>query len=663
MQQFVCLYVSSRKIALFYNSDDSASTLAVFRPESTTPANGVVPFATFIQKDSVLTGTDFAYDESLKKAPGAFFELFSLNNSDLNVERLRMSTNDIPSIALKAYLANAVSEVYSTEIDSIKSELPVLLVFTNDIEPIKRNLMLEWFKREGFSNISMVDFENELLGSFKLSTDFACTVISDGCDVTSSLYIRQSEDLLTSRVMAGVGTDPRVKIGTELLWKSLDNTGYLLFEHELPILQKCVTDFIVSEKPLFDKELELSDEKMHAAYLDRSEIECRANSENELAPHFRSFLSNEQVKANDVSLVLCESSETASLLSTTFSKEYPEVICVTSRQWLDVFTNVWRTAAKAEYKLKSIVVRRPANSAAIRKWVTEKDGFVEVLNRIQEDSASATEYISRATSEQLRVENDWKERIKLGDFIGAKALVESAASTDVKMQISALSKAVNALKEYAQFVDDVNDVEDANEQIEKFSRLFSRIKEAKANAEKIENFRTNLLGQTDKIQGNQPQYREKIEQLRKTSVKAVQDRLIADLKSLVPDWYPLPVIQTSKVRVKMSAEVTSSGVFFMKKKKLHVKIDFGSATVPYRCVLAIFTDTVIRVDRDKAYVQDLNEKGEVLSGLIEKDYDLPLPEMPSCGKKGTLTIKLWPHEEEPIGINSAFEGNNCTCKQ
>lgn len=663
MQQFLCVYVSSRRIALYYNSDDRASTLNTFRAESATPVNGVVHFATFIQNDSVLTGTRFAYDESLKNAPGAFFDLFSLTSSDLDENKLRMNADEIPAIALKSYMAKAVSEVYSVEIDSVKSEIPVLLVFSTDVEYVKRNKMVEWFKKDGFDNLSMIDFEPELLSNFQLNADYACTVVSDGYDVTSSLFIRKSSDLLAVKTMAGVGTDPRVKLGSEMLWKSLNNTGYLSFEHELPIIQKCVSDFIESGRPLLDKEIELSDEKLHAAYLEKSEIERRANSENGLAPHFRSFLSNESVKSKDVALVLCESSESSSLLSNTFSIEYPEVVNVTGRQWTNVFTSIWRSAKKAEYKMKSIVSKKPANSAAIRKWVTEKNEFVDVLQRVHEEFSVANDYISRASSEQIRVENEWKDRIKIGDFIGSKALVDSASTTDVKSQISALNKLYNSLNEYKQFVDDVCDVEDANEQIEKFSRLFSGIKEAKVKAEKIDSFRNDLLSETDRIQENLPKFNEIVEQLRKTSVKATQDKLIVELNKLVPSWYPLPVIQTSKVRVKMNAEVTTTGFLFTKKKKLHVKIDLGDSIVPYRCVLAFFTDIVIKVDRDKAYIDDLNEKGECLSGIIEKEYDLPLPEMPYCVKKGKLTIKLWPHESETVGINSAFEGNTCTCEQ
>ena len=77
-------------------------------------------------------------------------------------------------------------------------------------------------------------------------------------------------------------------------------------------------------------------------------------------------------------------------------------------------------------------------------------------------------------------------------------------------------------------------------------------------------------------------------------------------------------------------------------------------------MLAFFTDMVVKVDREKAYVVDLNEKGETLSGVVHREFDLPLPEREMCKKKGELTIKLWPHEEELIGINSAFEGNGCS---
>lgn len=668
MQQFLCVYVSSRRIALYYNSDDSASTLNTFRPESATPANGVVSFATFIQNDSVLTGTKFAYEESLKNAPDAFFDLFSLKSSDFDESKLRIKADEIPSIALKAYLANAVSEVYSVEIDSVKSEIPVLLAFSTDVESVKRNNMMEWFKRNGFENISMIDFEPELLSNLQLNTDYACTVVSDGRDVTSSLYIRKSKDLLATKTMTGVGTDPRVKIGSEMLWKSLDNTGYLSFEHELPILQKCVSDFIESGKPLWDKEIELSDEKMHSSYLKKSEIESRANLGNGLAPQFRSFLSNESVKSSEVSLVLCESSESAALLSNTFSNEYSEVFTVTERQWTNVFTSIWRSVKNAEYIMKSIVSRKPANASAIRRWVTEKNEFIDVLVSVQEESSVATDYISRATSEQIRVENDWKERIKIGDFIGARALVESASTTDVKSQISSLNKAYNSLKEYEQFVDEVYKVEDASEQIDTFSRLVSSIKDSKSKAEKIDSFRNDLLSETDRIQSNMPKFNETVEQLRKTSVKATQDKLIAELKVLVPGWYPLPIIQTSKVSVKLSAEITSEGGFlgFGQKKKMHLKIDFKDKQIKFKCIVLMYSDSniVSTQDRDNAFVDDINEDGEMLTGVVEREYDLSsMPTLSNFNPKAkSITIKLWPHESELIGINNAFDGNMLTVK-
>ena len=69
-------------------------------------------------------------------------------------------------------------------------------------------------------------------------------------------------------------------------------------------------------------------------------------------------------------------------------------------------------------------------------------------------------------------------------------------------------------------------------------------------------------------------------------------------------------------------------------------------------------------DRDNAFVDDINEDGEMLTGVVEREYDLSsMPTLSNFNPKAkSITIKLWPHESELIGINNAFDGNMLTVK-
>lgn len=667
MPHFVLILLSRKNISLYYDADANSSYLQHYGDGNSYGSDYWTPFVAVEAGGGLQVGTDFAYGEMLKRSAISYYDLFPLSRQadgsfQCGGER---PMADLPFLAVEAYLHQFFSDVYHGEdFVSMKVDLALGLVFSSDIGFEDRSRLVEAFRENGYGNLAMIDFNASLIDAMteqkRLQLPYTCVLENNGQDILSGLYISQTAERLAIDSLIGMGRDPRVDYGVKLLWESLDTHG-LSLDNERPILSDIVKRFMDNDaKSRLCETVVLSNNKEYDAYLLKNEIDAATLVNEQLYARINAFLKKNEVEPAKVNLVYREFSSKNNLLETSVSPYFSPTFKVSDKLLSDVLANLWSSAKRNRMDVSALGKTASSNAEGVRIWVQNADGLNDVLNRSFDVIGRADAMAKPVVDDLKKTESVWLEHLKQSDFKGAKLKLQLNVSSDLTPVLSSLDAAKNELDEKFSIIQAIAGVEDAKPHVERYHKALDAIATLTEAIGGVQQFVSKKMEETDRYESLFPEYKRTLEELRKTSVRSLQDRLIEKIKTLVPPGFEIPMVQTSKMKVSLSAEVSTTGFLFAKKSKLTVRIDLGEYKVPFRCVLAFFTDMVVRVDRDKAFVVDLNGKDEPLCGVVVKEFDLPLPKRELCGKKGELTIKLWPHEAELIGINSAFEGNSCS---
>ncbi len=667
MSHFVLILLSRKNISLYYDAEADAFSLHHYDDANSYGSDYWTPWVAVETENGLQVGTDFACKESLRRSPTAYADIFSLSrlaDRTFNSGGVR-SMSELPFVTVEAYLRQFFLDLYRDEdLLSLKKELPLGLVFCSDVDDEDRTRLLEAFKENGYGNVAGIDFASSALDCLqsqnRLQSPYSCLVENDGQDVLLGVYISQTAERLATGMIADLGRDPRIDYGTKLLWESLDVHG-LSLENERPILSDIVKRFLDNDaKSLLHETIVLSDNKEYDAYLLKKNIVDAALANDQLSMRINNFLKRNDVDASKVGMLYWEFSSRNDLMETSVAPFFSPTIKLADKQLMDVLTLLWQTAKKNRLDMGCVGTRSVTNAEAVRLWIRNSDDMRTMLDRAEATAGKADSMMKPFVEDLKRVEAKWLDSLKAADFKGAKLNLQLDLSPDLGLAAAELDACKNELDGQFTAMQTIASVDDAKPLVSRYNQALKYVASLRETMVEAQQFISRKMEETDRFESLYPEYQKTLEALRKTSVKSLQERLIEKIKTMVPKGFEMPVVQASKVKVKLSAELVTSGFLFSKKSKLMVDVDFGEANVPFRCVLAFFTDMVVKVDREKAYVVDLNEKGETLSGVVHREFDLPLPEREMCKKKGELTIKLWPHEEELIGINSAFEGNGCS---
>ncbi len=159
----------------------------------------------------------------------------------------------------------------------------------------------------------------------------------------------------------------------------------------------------------------------------------------------------------------------------------------------------------------------------------------------------------------------------------------------------------------------------------------------------------------DDYEHKYPRYCELLKQFKREGNVSVKRRLVQQIEDEKLTCEELPVVELAElipVRLTASVEKVKTGLF-RSKKVLKVKAELpGGGTLPCNSVLLI-QDRPLASIQDK-YIRAEYDKGE--EGPFEFSADLPLPQ---CDGVSRLRVYFKPHPDEAIGINNAFDCNEC----
>lgn len=307
-------------------------------------------------------------------------------------------------------------------------------------------------------------------------------------------------------------------------------------------------------------------------------------------------------------------------------------------------------------KVDAIYRQRINQADAINMWVQSAEKLRSLLIDAQNATSNYQIELERARKEYDNQAAQWLVHMQQHQFDKAQSIIgtDVANAGNIQSLNVKADELISRSETYSNLYTKVSQFEGANKIVNSILSLLRQLSEMTGSWQALQSSRSEKREQTDYFRNSHILYKEKLKELKKEGSHTVRQRIIEELKKL--SLAPVPVIDIDELKVNLQAEIIKSGGFFKKKKTLKVKIQVeGNKELPCRCALVISPKGLVRIRRDEAYVEDI-EDGK--KGMWEYNYELPLPQ---TQKASELYLYFWPHEDEMVSIN-AFSVNKCNIK-
>ena len=250
-----------------------------------------MPFAIECVGNEFVIGKS-AFESATKQlAPNAFTNIFD-TCKELKTFRFagrEEQLNKLPFYAIKDYVDKILSDRFYGEvgnIDSNVSKLPLIFLFTPELDTDKKLFITSPFEKGGFQNMCSVSYHQLLLPIIvdslpdKKKPEVVILVTVDKNDLIFQLYDSVSDKSLTDLIrIEGQGSDPRLKQAMDLIWEGLNNYNYQPREPEENVLREAALKFLNSNMRTVNDVLCMSDGSMQDYCLSRDELNISAIGE------------------------------------------------------------------------------------------------------------------------------------------------------------------------------------------------------------------------------------------------------------------------------------------------------------------------------------------------------------------------------------------------
>lgn len=238
-----------------YRDDDGIERLQSFQG-----CSRPVPLAISIINDRFNVGQT-ALQHYEQHLPNSFYKLFSLLKGDetYTLFGTQKPANTLLYIAIETILAKLIKDEFGEDLNVVRSTLPIGFDFEPDITEEERNAVLDLF-RNGYNgecgrygNVGVID-TNEIIANNVLSGNFrkyAMVLDNSGSDIMASLYSKEENRCISSRVLPGLALDPGIAEGVKKIKLQIQDINPYIRDFS-PVeekLQEIVSTFISTDKP------------------------------------------------------------------------------------------------------------------------------------------------------------------------------------------------------------------------------------------------------------------------------------------------------------------------------------------------------------------------------------------------------------------------------
>lgn len=237
------------------------------------------PLAVWFSGSSVIIGQD-AKQQAMQRTPNAFYNLFDQMKS-LGQFDYANETHDYNKLVLytiraglKEFFMNVLRNSQGALEDNI-AHLPLVIIFGADMDHSLRSVVVTQLKDNGFGNIWTVEEDEYIISSLpssKTNGQSNMVLSSDGVSLYGALYSQGKN--IDNFVLKGSGRDPRVDKLAELIWeRTMAENDWLMFESELPELQKAANRYIMSGEDDWNSNVTLSNGSSYPYYLNKADLD------------------------------------------------------------------------------------------------------------------------------------------------------------------------------------------------------------------------------------------------------------------------------------------------------------------------------------------------------------------------------------------------------
>ena len=282
--------------------------------------------------------------------------------------------NKLPFYAIKDYVGKILSDCFYGEvgnIDSNVSRLPLVFLFTPELDTDKKLFITSPFEKGGFQNICSISYHQLLLPIVmdslpeKKKPKVAIMVSVDKNDLILQFYDAVTDKLLADLVrIKGQGSDPRLKQAMDLIWAGLNNYNYQPREPEENVLRDAALKFLNSNLRTVNDVLCMSDGSMQDYCLSRDELDMSAIGEacRLVSHHLNEALINKGLSIQQCQIILVGNAAT-DYFENIFSQmalAYP-VKKVLEKEKNLMLDRLLSLVKKANYEVSNLFSKRTEN--------------------------------------------------------------------------------------------------------------------------------------------------------------------------------------------------------------------------------------------------------------------------------------------------------------
>lgn len=372
-----------------------------------------MPFAIECVGNEFVIGKSALESATKQLAPNAFANIFD-TCKEMRTFRFAgrdEQLNKLPFYAIKDYVGKILSDRFYGEvgnIDSNVSKLPLVFLFTPELDTDKKLFITSPFEKGGFQNICSVSYHQLLLPIImdslpeKQKSKVAIMVSVDKNDLILQFYDAVTDNSLANLVrIEGQGSDPRLKQAIDLIWAGLNNYNYQPREPEENVLRDAALKFLNSNLRTVNDVLCMSDGSMQDYCLSRDELDMSAIGEScRLVSHHL----NEALINNGLSIQQCQ-------------------IILVGNAATDYFENIFSQMALA-YPVKK-VLEKEKNLMLDRLLSMVKKANYKVSNLFSKRTDNIVHTPSLTDKRKVRIMMaDIKAKLRGGDVKGAYAIYD-----------------------------------------------------------------------------------------------------------------------------------------------------------------------------------------------------------------------------------------------
>lgn len=276
--------------------------------------------------------------------------------------------NKLPYFAIRYYISKILSDSFYGDkgtIDSNVSQLPLVFLFTPELDIDRRLFITNPFEKAGFQNLYSIGYHQLLLpvamdslAQERQKVKAAIMVSVDAGD----LLLQTTFDVMTCKSIDesiridGKGYDPRLKQATDLIWSRLFGYKYKSREPEESILKAAALDFLNGDAPSVNGTLTMSDGSKQDYFLSRGDLDVSAIGDVRSLVDYKlsNFLQDHDLQKQQCMVVLVGNAATDYFEKIFRPMAWAAVAKVQDKMKRAMLDKLYKMVADANYEVRNL---------------------------------------------------------------------------------------------------------------------------------------------------------------------------------------------------------------------------------------------------------------------------------------------------------------------